>query len=265
MSVQQAVDAEAGAEPVSVAIRGAVARLTINRPDKRNAVNDPVLLALDRFFGAPPAGVRVAVVSGAGGNFSSGLDLSEHMARTGEAVLHHSRGWHRTMDRIQFGGLPVVAMMSGAVMGGGLELAAACHVRIAEDPAVFRLPEGRRGIFVGGGATVRLSRIIGADRLIEMMLTGRSFDAAEAARIGLAHYHAKAGQGMALAEELATRIAGNAAMVNYLVIQSVPRIADMARDDGLFAESVAAALSTTTEDAKEGLDAFFERRQPRFK
>lgn len=265
MSVQQAINVEMGAEPVSVAIHGAVARLTINRPDKRNAVNDPVLAALDRFFETPPADVRVAVLSGAGGNFSSGLDLSEHAARSSEAVLHHSRGWHRAMDRIQFGGLPVVAMMSGAVMGGGLELAAACHVRIAEDPAVFRLPEGRRGIFVGGGATVRLSRIIGADRLIEMMLTGRSFDAAEATRIGLAHYHAEAGQGMALAEELAARIAGNAAMVNYLVIQGVPRIADMARDDGLFAESVAAALSTTTEDAKEGLDAFFERRQPRFK
>ncbi len=265
MSAQEAAGAGVGASPLAIDVRDAIAHLVLDRAHKRNAVNDETLAALDDFFAAPPAGVRCVILSGAGGNFSSGLDLSEHAARSSEAVLHHSRGWHRTMERIQLGGLPVVAMMSGAVMGGGLEMAAACHVRVAEDGAVFRLPEGRRGIFVGGGATVRLSRIIGPDRLTEMMLTGRSFDAAEAVRIGLAHYHAAAGQGMALAEELATRVAGNAQMVNYLAIQGVTRIADMARDDGLFAESLAAALSTTTADAKEGLDAFFERRQPRFK
>lgn len=265
MSAQEAAGDSVKASPIAIEVRGAIARVAFNRVDKRNAVNDETLVALDRFFDAPPQGVRCVVLSGAGGNFSSGLDLSEHAGRSSEAVLQHSRGWHRTMDKIQFGGLPVVAMITGATMGGGLEIAAACHVRVAEDGAVFRLPEGRRGIFVGGGATARLSRIIGPDRLTEMMLTGRSLDAEEALQVGLVHYRADAGQGMALAEELAGRIAANATLVNYLVVQGVSRIADMSRADGLFAESLAAALSTTTEDAKEGLDAFFERRPPKFR
>ena len=265
MSVQAAEPAKTGVDPVAIEVRGAIARLAFNRPEKRNAVNDRTLAALAGFFENPPEGVRVAVLSGSGGNFSAGLDLSEHAARSSVEVLHHSRNWHKAMDAIQFGGLPVVAMIAGAAMGGGLEIAAACHVRVAEDGAQFRLPEGRRGIFVGGGATARLGRIIGPDRLTEMMLTGRTLDAAEAAKIGLVHYRADAGHGMTMAEELAGRIAENASLVNYLIVQGVSRIADMSHADGLFTESLAAALSTTTEDAKEGLDAFFERRQPRFK
>jgi enoyl-CoA hydratase/carnithine racemase len=265
MGVQARTGASQDTGAIAIEVRGAVARLAFDRPGKRNAVNDGMLAALSAFFEAPAEGVRCAILSGNGGNFSAGLDLSEHATRTSVEVLHHSRNWHKAMDAIQFGGLPVVAMISGAAMGGGLEIAAACHVRVAEEGARFRLPEGKRGIFVGGGATPRLSRIIGPDRLTEMMLTGRTFDAEEAVRIGLAHYRAGAGEGMALAQDLAGRIAENATLVNYLIVQGVSRIADMSHGDGLFTESLAAALSTTTEDAKEGLDAFFERRQPKFK
>jgi enoyl-CoA hydratase/carnithine racemase len=265
MGVQARTGAGQDTGAIAIEVRGAVARLAFDRPEKRNAVNDQTLAALAGFFENPPDGVRVAILSGNGGNFSAGLDLSEHATRSSVEVLHHSRGWHRAMDAIQFGGLPVVAMIAGAAMGGGLEIAAACHVRVAEDGAQFRLPEGRRGIFVGGGATARLGRIIGPDRLTEMMLTGRTFDAAEAVQIGLVHYRAGAGGGMVLAQELAQRIADNASLVNYLIVQGVSRIADMSHDGGMFTESLAAALSTTTEDAREGLDAFFEKRQPRFK
>ena len=243
---------------------GPLAFLEFNRPHKRNAINDLTLDALRDFFGAPPPGVRAVVLSGRGGHFSSGLDLSEQVQRAPLEVMRHSRGWHAVMGAMQHSGLPVVAALSGAVMGGGLEIAASCHVRVAEPGTVFRMPEGQRGIFVGGGATVRLARIIGADRLTEMMLTGRSYSAEEGAAIGLAHYLAPAGGAVARATELARQIATNSSAVNALIIQSIARIANMSAEDGLFTESLAAALSQTGPDAEEGLRAFLEKRPPEF-
>lgn len=249
---------------IEIRVEGAIAHLTFNRPAKRNAVNDALLHGLGDFFGAIPETVRAIVMRGAGGHFSSGLDLSEQVEREPEQVMRHSRGWHRIMDQIQFSGVPVVAVLQGAVMGGGLEIAAAAHVRVAEPSALFRLPEGKRGIFVGGGATVRVGRIIGADRMTEMMLTGRTYDAQDGYRLGLAHHLVEEGQGHARAIELAREIAGNAALVNYLIIQSIARIGNMSHDDGLYAESLSAALSQSGADAREGLKAFLEKRQPRF-
>lgn len=249
---------------LSMRLEGEVAVLTINRPEKRNAINDQVLDELRTFFSEPPAGARAVVLHGAGGHFSAGLDLSEQVARAPEHVLRHSRGWHQVMELIQLGGLPVISVLNGAVMGGGLEIAAATHVRVAETSARFRLPEGKRGIFVGGGATVRVGRIIGADRMTEMMLTGREYDAEDGHRLGLAHYLVQEGDGLSKAMELAREIAANAPLVNYLIIQAISRIDDMSRSDGLFAESLSAALSQSGADAQEGLKAFLEKRKPRF-
>jgi (methylthio)acryloyl-CoA hydratase len=249
---------------LDIRIDGAVAYLTMARPDKRNALNDRLLGAIDDFFRAPPEGVRVVVISGGGGNFSSGLDLSEHVHREPAEVMRHSRRWHEVMDRIQFGGLPVVAVLEGAVMGGGLELAAAAHVRVAEPSVRFQLPEGRRGIFVGGGASVRIGRIIGPDRMVEMMLTGRVYDAQDGTGLGLAHYLVAEGEGRTEAMRLAATIAANAELSNYIVIQALSRIDDMARADGLFAESLCAALTQTGADAQEGLRAFLDKRRPEF-
>jgi len=136
-----------------------IAVLTMNRPAKRNAMCDELLDSIDAFFSKPPKQVKVVVLTGTEGHFCSGLDLSEHVSRDAEGTMRHSRGWHAVMERIQFGGLPVVSAMFGAVIGGGLELAAATHVRIAESTTIFQLPEGRRGIFVGGGASVRVGRM----------------------------------------------------------------------------------------------------------
>jgi (methylthio)acryloyl-CoA hydratase len=254
----------AGDEVLPVTVDGPIARLTLNRPSKRNAINDEILSALRSFFNEIPDGVRVVVLSGAGGHFSSGLDLAEQSVRQPETVMHHSQSWHAVMDRVQFSGVPVVAVLEGAVMGGGLEIASAAHVRVAEPSAIYRLPEGKRGIFVGGGATVRLGRILGPDRMTEMMLTGRSYDAAEGQTLGLSHYLAERGKGVEKALELANDIASNAALVNYLIVQSISRISDMSRADGLYAESLSAALSQSGADAKEGLTAFLEKRKPRF-
>ena len=243
---------------------GPVAHLTFNRPAKRNALNDALIAAVDAFFTSRPTGVRAVVLSGAGGHFSAGLDLSEHVQREPLEVMRHSRHWHGVVNRMQFSGVPVVAALDGAVMGGGLEIAAACHVRVAEDGTMFRMPEGQRGIFVGGGGSVRIGAIIGPDRLTEMMLTGRTYSAEDGLRLGLAHYVVPAGGALAKATELALQIAQNSATVNYLIIQSLARISKMSAEDGLYAESLAAALSQTGADAEEGLRAFLEKRKPNF-
>ncbi|GAA6179531.1 crotonase/enoyl-CoA hydratase family protein [Shimia sp. NS0008-38b] len=248
-----------------VDIDGPVATLTMNRPAKRNAMCDELLDAIDAFFSKPPKGVRVVILTGTAGHYCSGLDLSEHVARDAEGTMRHSRNWHRVMDVIQMSGLPVVSAMFGAVIGGGLELAASTHVRIAEPSCIFQLPEGRRGIFVGGGATVRVGRILGADRMCEMMLTGRKFGTEEGLAMGLTHYAVGEGEALAKARELANGIAHNASLSNYMMIQAISRISDMSRSDGLFTESLAAAVSQTSADAEEGLKAFLEKRKPVFR
>ena len=250
---------------LKIEIVDTIATLTMNRPDKRNAMCEELLMALDAFFSAPPKEVRVVILTGTAGHFCSGLDLSEHVHRSAEENLYHSRHWHSVMEKIQFGGLAVVSAIFGAAIGGGLELASSTHVRIAEDSTIFQLPEGRRGIFVGGGATARVGRLLGPDRMTEMMLTGRKYNAAEGLALGLTHYAVGEGEALALAQQLAGKIARNAPLSNYLMIQSIARINDMSQSDGLFTESLAAALSQTTPDAEEGLKAFLEKRAPKFR
>ncbi|WP_275425372.1 crotonase/enoyl-CoA hydratase family protein [Yoonia maritima] len=253
-------------EPVLlIDVDGPIATLTMNRPAKRNAMCDELLDDIDAFFAKPPEGVRVVIMVGTAGHYCSGLDLSEHVARDAEGTMRHSRNWHRVMDTIQFSGLPVVSAMFGAVIGGGLEMAASTHVRIAEPSTIFQLPEGRRGIYVGGGASVRIGRILGADRMCEMMLTGRKYNAQEGLAMGLTHYAVGEGEALPLARELAGKIARNAQLSNYMMIQAISRISDMSRSDGLFTESLAAAVSQTSADAEEGLKAFLEKRKPVFR
>ena len=250
---------------IRVQIDGNIATLVFDRPEKRNAMNYALIDALDGFFSRPPRGIDAVILRGEGGHFCAGLDLAEHEHRQPIEGVYHSRNWHRVSDLIEFGGLPVISVLTGAVIGGGLEIAAATHVRIAEPSARFQLPEGRRGIFVGGGATVRVGRILGPDRMREMMLTGRNYGAEDGLRLGLAHYAVAEGEGLALAQKLARRIAENAPFSNYLMIQAISRINDMPRAEGLFTESLAAAMSQTSDGAKEGLRAFLEKREPKFR
>ena len=242
-----------------MAVDGPVAHVRLERPAKRNALDDATVAALHRFFGDPPA-VRAAVLDGAGDHFCAGLDLAEHMTRGAADVLAHSRGWHAAFDAIAFGGIPVVAVIRGAAIGGGFELAAATHVRVAEASAFFALPEGQRGLFLGGGGSVRISRLIGASRVMDMMLTGRRYDAAGAERIGAVHYVVEDGAGLAFGLELARRIASNAAHSNAAIIQALPRIAGMSYADGLFAEASTAALMATEDDSRARIAAFLERK-----
>lgn len=233
--------------------------VTLARPEKRNAVSDRLLAALEQALIATPADTRVIILAGEGKHFCAGLDLSEHQHREPFGVMQHSRGWHRIFDRIQNGGIPVVAALQGAVIGGGLELATATHVRISEPNTIYQLPEGRHGIFVGGGASVRVATIIGAGRMCEMMLTGRILDADEGLRLGLAHYLVTEGESLAKAQQLAKRIAENAPMANWAMVSAISRINNMASDDGLFVESLTAALTQTSPEVVERIGHFLNR------
>ena len=171
-----------------------VAVIRLTRKAKRNAINDALVLALRQLFDELPSTVRAAVLDGEGEHFCAGLDLSELKERDAGQGLHHSRMWHAALERVQFGPVPVIAALHGAVVGGGLELASACHIRVADDSTFYALPEGSRDIFVGGGGSVRIPKLIGVARMTDMMLTGRVYNAQDGERIGLAQYLVPQGQ-----------------------------------------------------------------------
>lgn len=239
---------------------GLVGRLTLNRPDKRNAVNATMIGEIAEAFACGLAGAEALVLAGAGTSFSAGLDLAEHAGRSAEQTMAISARWHRVIETIGRGPPAVIVALTGHVIGGGLEIAAAAHIRIAEADCHFALPEGRHGIFVGGGASVHVGRLIGTSRLMEMMLTGRTIDADEALRIGLVHYVVPPGTALQRALDVATTVAGNAPLSNMMILQALPRIAAMAPTEGLFTESLAVALTQSSDDARERMMQFLEKR-----
>lgn len=246
-------------------VADAIAHVQLRRPEKRNALSDALIRALGDTFRDLPATVRAIVLSGAGEHFCAGLDLSsldEHGVAEG---IFHSRMWHAAFEHIQFGRAPVIAVLRGAVVGGGLELASAAHIRVSESSTFYGLPEGQRGLFVGGGASARVSRLIGVARMADMMLTGRVLDAEEGLRAGLATYLEPPGAGLERAFALARRIASNAPLSNYAVMQALPRIADLSQSDGLFVESLMAAIAQGDDEAKRRMREFIEGRAAKVK
>ena len=239
-------------------LRGAVAVIRLNRPAKRNALGDALILALRNLFETLPGEAKAAVLHGEGDHFCAGLDLSELQERDAGQGLYHSRMWHAALDRVQFGPVPVVAALHGAVVGGGLELASACHIRVADDSTFYALPEGSRGIFVGGGGSVRIPKLIGVARMTDMMLTGRVYNAVEGERIGLAQYLAAKGQAFDKAMELAERIAQNAPLTNYALMHALPRIAEQPADQGFFTEALMTAVVQSAPEAKSRVKAFLD-------
>ncbi|HSW24944.1 MAG TPA: crotonase/enoyl-CoA hydratase family protein [Burkholderiaceae bacterium] len=238
----------------------AVTHVRLYQPAKRNALSDPLIQQLHTCFVNLPDTTHAVVLSGEGEHFCAGLDLSELMERDVAAGVLHSRMWHAAFDQIQFGRVPVVAVLHGAVVGGGLELAAACHLRVADSSAYYGLPEGQRGIFVGGGGSVRIPRLMGVARMTDLMMTGRVYDAQEGLLAGLSQYVVPVGEGLAKGIELAERVAGNAPMSNYAVMHALPRIADLSHSDGLLTESLMAAVAESTPEAKKRLRAFLDKR-----
>ena len=253
---------DGSAEPslVTYERRGDVAVIGLNRPEKRNAVSDRVVEALADAVIRASDEAKAAVIHGHGPHFCAGLDLAEHAEKPVLGAVKGSRRWHRVFDLIERGTIPVVSALNGAVVGGGFELAAATHIRVAEESAFFALPEGSRGIFVGGGGSVRIARLIGAARMGDMMLTGRVLKAAEMERWGGVSYVVAEGEALAKAVEIAAATARNAEMSNYAILNALPRIQDMSSEDGLFLESIMSALTSATPEAGERLRAFIEKR-----
>ena len=241
-------------------MRGTVAVIRLARPAKRNALGDALILALRNQLETLPAEARSAVLCGEGEHFCAGLDLSELKERDAGQGLHHSRMWHAALDRVQYGPVPVIAALHGAVVGGGLELASACHIRVADDSTFYALPEGSRGIFVGGGGAVRIPRLIGVARMTDMMLTGRVYNAVDGERIGLAQYLVPQGQAFDKAMELAERVAQNAPLTNYALMHALPRIAEQPADQGFFTEALMAAVAQSAPEAKSRVKDFLEGR-----
>lgn len=243
---------------LDIQTQGPVLVITLNRPHKRNAIHDALLLELEQVLDQVNDEIKCMIICGSGQHFSAGLDLTELTERDVMQGLQHSRMWHRVLDKIQFGKVPAIAVLHGAVVGGGLELAAACHLRVAESSAFYALPEGQRGIYVGGGASVRLPKLIGIARMTDMMLTGRVFSADEGEKIGMAQYLVAQGTGLDKAVELAKKIASNAGWTNFALTHVLPRIADAHHQEGLLMESMMAAIAQNAPEAKQRLSDFLE-------
>jgi (methylthio)acryloyl-CoA hydratase len=245
--------------------KGAVLTVGLNRPAKRNALNDGIILAIQDCFSNLPEGTGAVVIYGVGDHFSSGLDLSELTEHDATEGLRHSQMWHRVFDRIQYSRVPVIAALQGAVIGGGLELACAAHIRVAEPSAYFALPEGQRGIFVGGGGSVRLPRLIGVARMIDMMLTGRVYSATEGSAYGFSQYLTDADGALPKALELAERVAANAPLTNFAVLQALPMIAEANPQTGLLMESLMATVAQSDKEAKRRIRAFLDHKTAKVK
>jgi len=241
-----------------VELRGNVAALQLSRAHKRNALDDATVLGIETFFATLPAEARVVVLHADGAHFSAGLDLSELSETTTFEGVAHSAMWHRVFAQIEFASVPVVAVLQGAVIGGGLELAATAHIRVAERSTFYAFPEGQRGLFVGGGGSVRVSRLIGAHRVADMMLTGRVLTADEGHGLGLSHYLVDDGAGFDMAMELAAKIASNSPVTNFAIIQALPRIAESNGATGYLIESLMSAISQGSDEAKARMRAFLD-------
>ena len=261
MSPQAAT--RASESPIAVLHDGSVAVIRLMRARKRNALDDATVLALEHAVSTLPATAGAIVLDADGDHFCAGLDLSEMTDRDVAAGIAHSRMWHRAFEQIEFGRLPVFAVLKGAVIGGGLELAASAHVRVSEPSTFYGLPEGQRGIYVGGGASVRLPRLIGLARMRDMMLTGRTYGAEEGASVGFAQYLVGAGEGLARAKELAAKAAGNAPLTNMALIHVLPRIAESDPAAGYMAEALMAAIAQGDPEAKRRMGEFLAGRAAR--
>ena len=265
--LREGVESELNMTPkhLTIETEGAVTIVTLARENIRNAINEAMLQEIEDVFRKPPAGTRSFVLAAKGAHFCAGLDLREHYDknRTPLEFMALSQAWHRVFDLIQFSGIPVIAALQGAVVGGGLELAAATHVRIAEESTFFALPEGQRGIFTGGGATVRLARIITPARMVDMMLSARTYNARRGLDFGLCHEVVGAGQALAKAKALAAQVATHPPITNFAIVTGIARINDMSASDGLFTEALLAMAVQTNPDIKERLEAFFSKKTRR--
>jgi enoyl-CoA hydratase len=248
--------------------RDGSAVITINRPDKLNALNadtvNELRTALEQV--AQDAAVRVVILTGAGEkSFVAGADIAELAKMTPLSGIRVSRQGQDTFRFLETMRKPVIAAVNGFALGGGLELALACHFRVASENAKFGLPEVKLGIIPGYGGTVRLPRVVGRGRALEIMLTGEMIDAQEALRIGLVNHVYPQHELLSATEQLAKKIAANGPVAVALAMEAVDQGYHGSTEDALRLESNLFGLLASTADMREGMSAFLEKRKADFK
>jgi enoyl-CoA hydratase len=242
--------------------------VTVDRPEKLNALNSEVVEALGAAFGAAAGepDLRCLIVTGAGEKaFIAGADIGELAKLTPVGGREHARRGQAVLESLEALPVPTIAAINGYAYGGGLELAMACCLRVASDNAKMGLPETSLGILPGYGGTQRLARLVGASRAMELVLTAeKGVTAAEAHRIGLVNRVVPAGQALSGARELARKIAGNGPVACRYAMEAIRRGAEMPTSEGMLFEATLFGLCAATEDMKEGMNAFLEKRAARF-
>ncbi len=252
---------------VTLTVTDRIATLTVNRPDKLNALNDATIAELDRAIDdvRQRDDIRGLIVTGAMRAFVAGADISELSGQLPMDAKDRARFGQRVFDKFEESPKPVIAAVNGFALGGGCELAMACHIRIASEAAKFGQPEVKLGITPGFGGTQRLPRLVGRGRALQLLLTGEMIDAQEALRIGLVNKVVPPPELMASADAMMRQILGNAPLALALVIEAVNRGLDRAQSDGLNLEANHFGLLAGTSDMAEGMEAFLNKRPPQFR
>jgi len=245
-----------------------IATITINRPDKLNALNDASMAELGRVIEQIrwDAAVGGAIVTGAGRAFVAGADIAELRAKSATEVHALARRGQEVFRRLETSPKPIIAAVNGFALGGGCELAMACHVRIASESARFGQPEVKLGVIPGYGGTQRLTRLIGRGRALQLLLTGEMIDAVEAHRLGLVNRVVPATESVVdVARTMLQQMLTNAPLALAQCIDVVNRGADIPLDEALALEAAAFGLLAATDDMRQGTAAFLEKRAPTFK
>ena len=252
-------------QTVTYELEGEIALVGFNRPDKRNCFNPTVSKQLRQAIDRAGEEAKCGIIFGHGDNFCAGLDLrwAAENWKTGRSErLPFPFNRNSFFEAMARGNIPFIAALHGATLGGGLETAAAAHIRVADETTFFGLPEGTRGIFIGGGGSVRVARLLGFARMQDLMLTGRVLKPDEAERYGIVQYVVPKGRSLAKAKELATKICANAPLSNFAITNSLPRLQDMSYDDGLFFERMVAEYTRSPESITR-LNQFLDKSAPR--
>src|SRR5438477_9757679 len=252
-------------QTVTYELDGEIALVGLNRPDKRNCFNPTVRQQLRGAMARTAEEAKGGIIYGHGDNRCAGLDLrwaTEGWKSGRSQRLSFPFNRNSYFEAMARGNIPFIAALHGATLGGGLETASAAHIRVADETTFFGLPEGTRGIFIGGGGAVRVARLIGFARMQDMMLTGRVLKVEEAERYGIAQYVVPKGQALAKAKELALKICKNAPLSNFAITNSLPRLQDMSYDDGLYFERMVAEYTRSPESITR-LNQFLDKTAPR--
>lgn len=254
-------------EFLTLEVADRIATVTINRPDKLNALNDATIAELGHAIDEVRLRDDIGglILTGAGRAFAAGADISELVNQTPTLAKGRARAGQEIFRRFETSAKPVIAAVNGFALGGGCELAMACHIRIAADNAKFGQPEVKLGTCPGFGGTQRLARLVGKGRAIQLLLTGETIDAAEAYRIGLANSVVPLADLLDSARAMLKTMLANGPLGLALCIEAVDRGLEMSLDEGLILEANHFGLLAATEDMREGMKAFLDKRQPAFK